>query len=131
MRIFALAIATASMVGAPVVLQAQTTKACMQAEMDAQKDVNGTLWIAAGFFFGLLGIGAAYIIEPDPPMSRLVGKSPEYVAAYTDCYKRAGRSIQVNKALIGCVANAVVITACYGAYCCVVAGAAGAAGATY
>ncbi len=131
MRVFALAIATASMVGAPVVLQAQATEACMQAEADVRRDVNGTLWIVAGFFFGLLGIGAAYIIEPDPPMSRLVGKDPGYVAAYTDCYKRAGRSIQVNKALIGCVASAVLSTACYGAYCCMVAGAAGAAGATY
>jgi len=127
MRVFALAIATASMVGAPVALQAQVADACMQAETDAQRDVNGALWIAAGFFLGLLGIGAAYVVEPDPPMSRLVGKDPQYVAAYTDCYKRAGRDIQVKKAVIGCVASTLISTACYGVYCCIAVGATGAA----
>ncbi len=118
MRILALSLATASVIAAPVVVSAQSMQqACVQAQADAERDVNGVLWMAAGFFFGLLGIGAAYVIEPDPPATKLMGKNPEYVAAYTDCYKRAGRDIQVKKALTGCVASAVLSAAVY-ACCC-------------
>ncbi|NPA80722.1 MAG: hypothetical protein GXO29_06715 [Thermotogae bacterium] len=132
MRFAALTLATVSMIAAPVALQAQAaSEACQQAQMDVQNDVNGTLWLAAGFFLGILGVGAAYVLEPDPPATRLVGKDPQYVAVYTDCYKRAGKDIQVKKAAIGCVASTVLATLCYGSYCCLVAGAAASANSGY
>ncbi len=90
---------------------------CSQAQQDVQSDINKTLWLAIGFFGGILGIAAAYIVEPSPPASRLLGKSPEYVATYTDCYKDAGKKIQANAAIKGCVIGALVYAVTYG--CCV------------
>ncbi len=124
MRKFGLALAagvlTAGLLLNPVAAMAQSMQeVCAQAQVDAQRDVNKTLWMAAGFFFGLLGIGAAYVLEPDPPASRLIGKSPEYVATYTDCYKEAGRDVQVKGAVTGCVIGSLLSIAWYG--CCVVA----------
>jgi len=102
----------------PVLLNAQekvnVQEVCTKAQMDAKTDVNGTLWMGAGFLFGLFGIGAAYLIEPDPPASRLLGKSPEYVAAYTDCYRDAARDIQVKKATVGCVIGTLLYIGFYG-----------------
>jgi len=102
----------------PVLLNAQekvnVQEVCTKAQMDAMSDVNGTLWMGAGFLFGLFGIGAAYLIEPDPPASRLLGKSPEYVAAYTDCYRDAARDIQVKKATVGCVVGTLLYIGFYG-----------------
>lgn len=104
----------------PVILNAaqseEIANACKQGEFDAQKDVNGTLWLAIGFFGGILGIAAAYIIEPTPPASRLIGKSPEYVAAYTDCYKSAGKDVQTKKAITGCVIGGLLYVVVYGCY---------------
>ena len=69
--------------------------------------------MGVGCLFGLLGIGAAYAIEPSPPASRLIGKSSDYVAIYTDCYKDEGRSIQTKAAVKGCVVGALVQLALY------------------
>lgn len=70
-------------------------KICTQAEKDAQKDIDPTLWIGAGCLFNILAIGAGYIYQPEPSPDRLYGKSPEYVDYYTKCYKEAGRNIQM------------------------------------
>ena len=96
----------------PVVLNAaeseEVANACKQGEFDAHRDVNGTLWLAIGFFGGIFGIAAAYLIEPSPPASRLIGKSPEYIQVYTDCYKRKGKSVQGKKAITGFVVGILV-----------------------
>ena len=83
-------------------------KACTDAKLDAQEDIDAKLWIGAGCLFGLLGVGAAYIIKPSPPMSRLLGKSPDYVAVYTACYKDEGKKIQVKSAVKGCMLGMLV-----------------------
>ena len=90
-----------------------TTEACTDAKLDAQRDINTTLWMGAGCLFGLLGVGAAYVIEPSPPASRLLGKPSDYVAIYTDCYKDEGKSIQTKAAVKGCVVGALVELALY------------------
>ncbi len=99
----------------PVVLNAAQTEelknACTQGQFDAEKDINGTLWLAIGFFGGIFGIAAAYLLEPTPPAARLIGKSPEYVASYTECYKSAGKDIQTKKAITGCVVSGVLVLA--------------------
>jgi hypothetical protein len=99
----------------PVVLNAaeseELANACKQGEFDAQRDVNGNLWLGVGFLFGILGVAAAYLIEPTPPASRLLGKSPEYIQAYTDCYKSAAKSVQTNKAITGCIVGELIIVA--------------------
>ena len=89
------------------------TDACAQAQMDAQADVNETMWFFAGCLFGVLGVGAAYVIEPSPPASRLIGQPPDYVAIYTDCYKDKAKSIQTSASMKGCVLDAVLWVASY------------------
>lgn len=77
---------------------------CADGERQAQSDINGTTWFAIGCLAGLIG----YLIamqEPNPPATQLLGKSPEYVAAYTDCYRKEGKSIKTKNAMYGCLAN--------------------------
>lgn len=102
-KVFAV-LMVALMVLNPIMLiaQDQSTNACMQAEQDATMDTNGTLWFAAGCLGGVIGLLAAYAIQPNPPASKLVGKSPSYVATYTDCYRAKAKNIQSHKALLGC-----------------------------
>ena len=76
--------------------------------MDAKSDVNGTMWALGGCLFGLLGVGAAYVIESNPPTSRLVGKPSEYVAYYTDCYRDEAKRIKTKSAWGGCIAGTVL-----------------------
>jgi hypothetical protein len=44
---------------------------------------------------------------------QLMGKSPEYVAAYTDCYRKKGKSIKTKNALTGCLVGTGVTVAIY------------------
>ena len=87
----------------PIIAQQQHTDACMQATMDAENQIDGALWFGGGCLFGLLGLGAAYVIEPSPSATKLLGKDANYVAIYTDCYKEAGKNIQTSKAMKGCL----------------------------
>ena len=76
---------------------------CIQATIDAQNDVNGALWYGAGCLFPILGLGASYVIEPNPNAFKLVGKTSDYVSVYTGCYRIEGKKIQQKKARNGCL----------------------------
>jgi hypothetical protein len=96
----------------PDIARAQSTtgtteNACVEGQMSAKSSVSGGLWFFAGCF-GLLGLLFAYIYEPSPPVMSLIGKSPEYVAIYTDCFKREAKSVQTKSAIRGCLVNGVV-----------------------
>ena len=104
---------------------------CAEAKAAAEDDVNGTLWFLGGCLGGIIGLGAAYIIEPDPPSQALVGKSDQYVAEYTDCYAEAGGDKQQDRALYGCLTNAAATAALYGLQAIVFASAASASTTTY
>ena len=84
-------------------------------EQAARANTNGTLWLAAGCLFTWVGLLAAYIYEPNPSATMLLGKSPEYVAAYTDAYKATAKSVQSSKALIGCIVGTIVTVVLYAA----------------
>lgn len=88
-----------------VALAQETTDPCVQGRIDAEREVDTPLWFAAGCLFGILGIGAAYVLEPSPSAMGLVGKSADYVAVYTECYQDKGRSEQTRKAFLGCLAG--------------------------
>lgn len=87
----------------PVILNAQAGDACSQAYHDARRDANATLWFAMGCLLGVIGLGVAYLVVPSPRATHLIGKSSEYVAVYTDCYREKGRSLQTKKAFNGCL----------------------------
>jgi len=56
------------------------------------------------------------ILEPSPPATRLLGKSDEYVAVYTDCYREEGKKIQTKNALTGCLVGMAVELVFYTLY---------------
>jgi hypothetical protein len=87
-----------------IIIAEETEDACIQAQIDVERNVNGPLWFGVGCLFGVFGWGAAYLLPPSPSPVNLMGKSSEYVMVYTSCYKEKGKSIQANKALIGCLA---------------------------
>jgi len=105
----------------PVMLSAQmapSQDACMQAKMDAQNDVNGTLWFAIGWLVPFPGGWPLIpmLVEPSPPAARLIGMPPDYVVYYTQCYKEAGKKIQTSKALTGCLVGTAVSIGCWVGY---------------
>lgn len=83
-----------------------------QAIMDATRDanqVNAEAWALVGCI-GIVGVAGAYIIEPSVPPIKLLGKSPEYVAFYTDTYKQKVKEKRTKHAVMGCLAtNAVLV----------------------
>ncbi|MCD6578285.1 hypothetical protein J7L48_02280 [bacterium] len=81
--------------------------------VSAQANTNKMMWFGAGCLFGLLGVGAAYLIEPTPPATSLIGKNSNYVAIYTENYKKVGKSIQGKQAIWGCVAESLLVSLYY------------------
>jgi hypothetical protein len=80
----------------------------MAGEQSARANVNGNIWMLAGCVGSWLGVLLAYIYEPTPPATMLLGKSPEYVAAYTDAYRATAKSIQISKVWTGCIISGVL-----------------------
>ena len=97
----------------------------MQAIADAQKDVetyiNKPMWFVIGCMFPLVGLVGPYIYKPPVPAGELVGKSPEYVAYYTDAYQLEMGKMQFRYALNGCIAAGVAN--CIGLGCLTIIGA--------
>lgn len=79
---------------------------CAEAELQANSDTNSTAWMIGGCLALGLTVIAAQVLEPEPPAAALLGQPPEYVAVYTDCYKRAAKKRRTNKALTGCLIGA-------------------------
>ena len=86
------------------------------AEHDAAEDADadGCLWFCSGFslalgggcLLGSLSLVPAYSYQPSPPLSRLVGKPPEYISVYVDTYKEQRRSTAASAAIVGCTLGA-------------------------
>ena len=89
------------------------TEAIVAAERDAQADINKGLWFLGGCLGGFVVPMIAYGVELAPPVTRLLGKSPEYVAVYTDTYKEKAKKLQTNSALGGCGVSTLYV-AIYG-----------------
>ena len=122
--VFLIAVLTFS---TPVVTIAQQNfvqaEAATAAEADANKDVSKLLCFSAGcvlsalfflpspygYFLPPTGIIGAYFYRPAPPPSRLIGKSPEYIAAYTSAYQLKRGNIQAQWTSAGCLSGCVVI----------------------
>ena len=91
-------------------------KIAADAENDADKDANadGCLWFCSGFslalgggcLLGTLSLIPSYSYRPAPPLTRLAGKSPEYIAIYIDTYKEQRRSAAASAAIVGCTLGA-------------------------
>ena len=64
-------------------------------------NTDTTLWQTSGCLGGPFGIAMAYVYEPNQSATLLLGHSPEYIAAYTDAYREAGRKKQIEEVWIG------------------------------
>ena len=111
----------------PFVTIAQQTfvqaEAATTAEADANKDVNKLLCFGAGcvlsvlfflpspygYFLPPTGIIGSYSYRPSPPPSRLIGKSPEYIAAYTSAYQLKRGNIQARWTSAGCLSGCGIL----------------------
>ena len=78
------------------------------AERDAEARTQKPVWFIFGCVGGLLAVAYVYLYEPSIPAGALLGKSPEYVAFYTDAYTLKAKDIQMKTALGGCVTNCIV-----------------------
>ena len=100
-------------------------EAMITAEQDANKDVNKPFWVGAGcllsgaslflptpfeYIMPPAGAIGTYFYRPAPPPARLIGKSPEYITAYTSVYQLKRGDIQARWTSVGClVIGAVVV----------------------
>ena len=78
----------------------ERVEAIIAAEQDAKATVNQDSWL----FYGccLIGVIAADK-TPQLPPERFVGKSPEYVEAYTQAYEKKVQNLQRSAATPGCL----------------------------
>ena len=90
--------------------QSEQAQAIQDAKRDAEVHTNKAAW----FLFGCTGVGLLfpYFYESSPPASALLGKSPEYVAYYTDTYKLETRDIQFRQAVTGGVVIGILWSGC-------------------
>ena len=77
------------------------------AERDAEARTQKPVWFIFGCVGGLLAVAYVYLYEPSIPAGALLGKSPEYVAFYTDAYTLKAKDIQMKAALGGCVTGSL------------------------
>ncbi|MDE0089309.1 MAG: hypothetical protein OXU23_26585 [Candidatus Poribacteria bacterium] len=89
------------------------TQAISDATRDGKNAPNSYIWFPAGCFLGVAGILIAAIYSPTPPTARLLGKSPEYVAYYTQTYQNVARDDQMQDAVIGCFFSHCLLVGAY------------------
>lgn len=97
------------------------TEGVVAGQADGKANTNSLLWFGAGCVGSWIGVAAAYLVTPSPSATRLLGKSSEYVAAYSDSYRESAKSVQTKNAWTGCVVSACVSGLSYGVYFVVVA----------
>ncbi len=74
----------------------------VQGKIDGESDARGSaLWIVAGVGCGIFGVGAAYLMKPNPPLHKLAGRSQGYVLGYTEGYQKKARSTNTGYACAG------------------------------
>lgn len=82
----------------------EEAEAIANAQRDAEAHLNKPMWFAIGCFLPIgVGLLVPYFHQKTPPTSALLGKSPVYVAHYTDTYKRETQNLQFQSAGMGCL----------------------------
>lgn len=100
------------------------TTACVDAEAMATARHSSVAWFAIGCLLGGTGLLIALVADSQPPAVTLLGKSPEYAAAFTDCYRKKAQDIRVHGTLGGCLIAAAFWTVFLTAYFVFVVGSA-------
>ena len=102
----------------PIVSYAQGNsardKAIYAATQDAEAAFDERLWYFTGLLFTAGGYFVAHTYYHPVPAVPLLGKSPEYVAFYTDSYRERSRELRSYAARTGCIHGAFVQTCLFG-----------------
>ncbi len=85
----------------------EETNAVADAKRDVRAHVNKTLWFTTGCFFPVIGPAFSQRNIKTVPSARMLGKSPEYVAFYTDFYMIEMKKQRYNWALAGCLLGGI------------------------
>ena len=71
-------------------------------KLDAERDYQSSpAWILAGVGCGVFGVGLAMVAVPEPPYHKLMDKSPEYAAGYTQAFKAKAKRDNATYAVLG------------------------------
>ncbi|MCD6578286.1 hypothetical protein J7L48_02285 [bacterium] len=79
----------------------------LDSTLSAQLHTSKFLWFGAGCLFGIIGVGAAALVQPTPPSTALIGKNSSYITVYTENYKKVGKRVQTKQAIWGCLASSL------------------------
>ena len=90
------------------VLNAVEVQAINDAERDASAHLNKLLWFTTGFSLPVIGVFLSQRNQRSIPGARLLGKSPEYVAFYTNAYRIKMKKLRFNWSLLGCLGGTAV-----------------------
>ena len=95
----------------PHLTQAQPSSVKNQAILDAQRDAQAAfderLWFYYGCIFTVVGYFSSELYYAPVPSVPLLGRSPEYVAYYTDTYRAKSRELRSEAAFRGCLQGSV------------------------
>ena len=94
----------------PKTAEAEVAKAQQDAKRDADVQIGSVSWFAFGFFCGGIGVLAAALTSSSADPSRLIGKSPSYVNAYTTAYRSVAKRRKLNSSLVGCLTQSALTT---------------------
>ena len=83
-------------------------QATRDAERDVEAHINKPMWFVIGCLFPGFGLLGPYLHRPPIPTGRTIGKSPEYVAFYTDAYRAKMEKLQFQQALNGCFTGVII-----------------------
>ncbi len=78
-------------------------QAIADAKNDAKKHFNKTIWFSVGCFLPVVGPIYSQGKIKTIPLARTLGKSPEYIAFYTDNYRLEMKKQRFNWTLGGCI----------------------------
>jgi len=85
-------------------------KAIANAKKDGKRDAPGIVFALYGCVAPIISpivIGSGRVFKPSPPPTAIVGKSPEYVALYTETYQRSMQKAAAKKAWMGSIVGCV------------------------
>lgn len=86
----------------------EVEQAAADARRDAELNVSPIAWGSAGFVCSFFAPIYAYLAMPEVPVGALLGRSPEYVDAYTQVYHQNARRRRIQASVIGCAVGSVV-----------------------
>lgn len=78
----------------------EVEQATADARRDAELNVSPIVWGSAGFVCSFFAPIYAYLALPEVPVSALLGRSPEYVDAYTQVYYQNARRRRIQASFV-------------------------------